>query len=178
MYLLCVFVTFFASMWRVKNCSSPDGNYCFDKPCRLSQSEFIIPYSKFMKSFSQPFSAGLRFKMRYESDDATERRYAPKVTMVFFLWDWKSYSDLIQIYDALLTCETILQIHGDHSRNWRCWPHVAWFKVEMFDGRLPFLTRHICLCHQFFFLQDIYAFITSLPFCVTFFVVNLSYMWI
>ncbi|KAG2617540.1 hypothetical protein PVAP13_3NG181796 [Panicum virgatum] len=42
---------------------------------RLSQSEFIIPYSKFMKSFSQPFSAGLRFKMRYESDDATERRY-------------------------------------------------------------------------------------------------------
>ncbi|CAL4909552.1 unnamed protein product [Urochloa decumbens] len=42
---------------------------------RLSQSEFIVPYSKFMKSFSQPFSAGLRFKMRYESDDATERRY-------------------------------------------------------------------------------------------------------
>ncbi|CAN6327289.1 unnamed protein product [Urochloa humidicola] len=42
---------------------------------RLSQSDFIIPYSKFMKSFSQPFSAGLRFKMRYESDDATERRY-------------------------------------------------------------------------------------------------------
>jgi auxin response factor len=35
-----------------------------------------------MKSFSQPFSAGLRFKMRYESDDATERRYAPKVTTV------------------------------------------------------------------------------------------------
>ncbi|EES18676.1 auxin response factor 15 [Sorghum bicolor] len=41
---------------------------------RLSQSEFIIPYSKFMKSFSQQFSAGLRFKMRYESDDASERR--------------------------------------------------------------------------------------------------------
>ncbi|XP_062232138.1 auxin response factor 15-like [Phragmites australis] len=42
---------------------------------RLSQSEFIIPYSKFMKSLSQPFSVGLRFKMRYESEDATERRY-------------------------------------------------------------------------------------------------------
>nr|CAB3460728.1 unnamed protein product [Digitaria exilis] len=42
---------------------------------RLSQSEFIIPYSKFLKSFTQPFSVGLRFKMRYESDDATERRY-------------------------------------------------------------------------------------------------------
>ncbi|KAJ1264071.1 hypothetical protein BS78_09G234700 [Paspalum vaginatum] len=42
---------------------------------RINQSEFIVPYSKFMKSFNQPFSAGLRFKMRYESDDATERRY-------------------------------------------------------------------------------------------------------
>jgi hypothetical protein len=26
--------------------------------------------------------------------------------------------DLIQIYDDLLTCKAILQIHGDHSRNW------------------------------------------------------------
>jgi hypothetical protein len=41
---------------------------------RLSHSEFIIPYSKFMRSFSQPFSAGMRFKMRYENEDATERR--------------------------------------------------------------------------------------------------------
>nr|ADG43158.1 auxin response factor 24 [Zea mays] len=41
---------------------------------RLSQSEFIIPFSKFIKSFSQPFSAGSRFKVKYESDDASERR--------------------------------------------------------------------------------------------------------
>jgi hypothetical protein len=46
----------------------------FQKSYRLSQSEFIIPFSKFIKSFSQPFSAGSRFKVRYESDDASERR--------------------------------------------------------------------------------------------------------
>ncbi|KAG8086414.1 hypothetical protein GUJ93_ZPchr0010g10924 [Zizania palustris] len=47
---------------------------------RLSQSEFIVPSWKFMKSLSQPFSVGLRFKMRYESEDATERRYSGIIT--------------------------------------------------------------------------------------------------
>jgi auxin response factor len=42
---------------------------------RLSQSEFIVPYWKFTKSFGQPFSVGLRFKMRYESEDSAERRF-------------------------------------------------------------------------------------------------------
>ncbi|KQK09126.1 auxin response factor 2 [Brachypodium distachyon] len=41
---------------------------------RLCQSEFIIPYWKFMRSVGQPFSAGMRFKMRYENEDASERR--------------------------------------------------------------------------------------------------------
>jgi len=41
---------------------------------RLSQSEFIVPYWKFMRSFNQPFSVGMRCRMRYESDDASERR--------------------------------------------------------------------------------------------------------
>ncbi|KAL6610780.1 hypothetical protein ACP70R_040749 [Stipagrostis hirtigluma subsp. patula] len=47
---------------------------------RISQSEFILPYSMFMKSLSRPFSAGMRFKMRYESEDATERRYTGLIT--------------------------------------------------------------------------------------------------
>uniref|UniRef100_A0ACD5U0M2 Uncharacterized protein n=1 Tax=Avena sativa TaxID=4498 RepID=A0ACD5U0M2_AVESA len=47
---------------------------------RLSQSEFIVPYWKFTKSVSQPFSIGLRFKMRYESEDASERRYTGIIT--------------------------------------------------------------------------------------------------
>nr|AOT28201.1 ARF protein [Phyllostachys edulis] len=47
---------------------------------RISQSEFIVPYWKFLKSFSQPFSVGLRFKMRYESEDSAERRYTGIIT--------------------------------------------------------------------------------------------------
>jgi hypothetical protein len=79
----------------------------FQKPYRLSQSEFIIPYSKFMKSFSQQFSAGLRFKMRYESDDASERR------LVFSKTLFLSYMDLLR-----LTHESIMQMHWGNSRNW------------------------------------------------------------
>lgn len=79
-----------------------------------------------MKSFSQQFSAGLRFKMRYESDDASERR------LVFSKTLFLSYMDLLR-----LTHESIMQMHWGNSRNWWCWPHVAWFEVEMFDGMLP-----------------------------------------
>ncbi|EES03412.1 hypothetical protein BDA96_03G271700 [Sorghum bicolor] len=41
---------------------------------RLSQSEFIVPYWKFTRSLNQPISVGMRCRMRYESDDASERR--------------------------------------------------------------------------------------------------------
>ncbi|XP_010260358.1 PREDICTED: auxin response factor 3-like [Nelumbo nucifera] len=42
---------------------------------RATQSEFIIPLCKFLKSFDQPFSVGMKFKMRFETEDAAERRY-------------------------------------------------------------------------------------------------------
>ncbi|KAJ6707116.1 AUXIN RESPONSE FACTOR 3 [Salix viminalis] len=40
-----------------------------------SSSEFIIPFNKFMKSLDQSFSVGMRIKMRFETEDAAERRY-------------------------------------------------------------------------------------------------------
>lgn len=42
---------------------------------RSSQSEFIISYWKFMKSFGRSVSVGTRFKMRIDSEDVAERRY-------------------------------------------------------------------------------------------------------
>ncbi|KAL5998815.1 hypothetical protein ACLOJK_009763 [Asimina triloba] len=42
---------------------------------RESQSEFIITYSKFSKSFDHSFPIGMRFKMRFDTEDAAERRY-------------------------------------------------------------------------------------------------------
>nr|ABR18397.1 unknown [Picea sitchensis] len=42
---------------------------------RTSPTEFVIPYHKYVKSFNHSFSIGMRFKMRFETEDATERRY-------------------------------------------------------------------------------------------------------
>ncbi|KAB2029471.1 hypothetical protein ES319_D05G166000v1 [Gossypium barbadense] len=49
-------------------------------PSRASSSEFIIPVHKFWKSLDHSFSVGMRFKMRFESEDAAEGRYTGVVT--------------------------------------------------------------------------------------------------
>ncbi|KAK4858347.1 hypothetical protein QYF36_015044 [Acer negundo] len=47
---------------------------------RASSSEFIIPVHKFLKSLDHTFSVGMRFRMRYETEDAAERRYTGLIT--------------------------------------------------------------------------------------------------
>ncbi|KAK8992388.1 hypothetical protein V6N11_048472 [Hibiscus sabdariffa] len=47
---------------------------------RASSSEFIVPVRKFWKSVDHSFSVGMRFKMRFETEDAAERRYTGLVT--------------------------------------------------------------------------------------------------
>ncbi|KAL1834138.1 hypothetical protein DCAR_0104307 [Daucus carota subsp. sativus] len=47
-------------------------NLCYNP--RSSSSDFVIPFSKFSKSLANSFSPGIRFKMRIETEDATERR--------------------------------------------------------------------------------------------------------
>lgn len=42
---------------------------------RVSSSEFIIPVNKFLKSLGCSYSAGMRFRMRFETEDAAERRF-------------------------------------------------------------------------------------------------------
>ncbi|KAK7290760.1 hypothetical protein RIF29_05421 [Crotalaria pallida] len=41
----------------------------------VSSSEFIIPLHKFSKSFDCSYSVGMRFRMRFETEDAAERRF-------------------------------------------------------------------------------------------------------
>ncbi|KAH6773660.1 Transcriptional factor B3 family protein / auxin-responsive factor AUX/IAA-like protein [Perilla frutescens var. hirtella] len=41
---------------------------------RLRSSEIIVPYHKFCKSLAQTFSCGMRFKIRFETEDSSERR--------------------------------------------------------------------------------------------------------
>ncbi|XP_010538186.1 PREDICTED: auxin response factor 3-like [Tarenaya hassleriana] len=47
---------------------------------KSSWSDFIIPARKFLKSVDYPFCIGMRFKMRVESEDATERRCTGIIT--------------------------------------------------------------------------------------------------
>lgn len=42
---------------------------------RTSQSEFIIPYDKYMEAVNSNLSVGMRFKMRFEGEEAPERRF-------------------------------------------------------------------------------------------------------
>ncbi|CAI0557779.1 unnamed protein product [Linum tenue] len=53
-------------------------NVCYNP--RVSSSEFVIPLNKFMKSLDYSFCAGMRFKMRFETEDAAERRYSGMIT--------------------------------------------------------------------------------------------------
>ncbi|KAK8504004.1 hypothetical protein V6N11_047727 [Hibiscus sabdariffa] len=49
-------------------------------PSRASSSEFVISVHKFLKSLDHSFSIGRRFKMRFEAEDAAERRHLGVVT--------------------------------------------------------------------------------------------------
>ncbi|XP_027919610.1 auxin response factor 3-like isoform X2 [Vigna unguiculata] len=42
---------------------------------RVSSSEFIIPVKKFLRSLDYSYSIGTRFRMRFETEDAAERRF-------------------------------------------------------------------------------------------------------
>ncbi|KAH9323126.1 hypothetical protein KI387_017765 [Taxus chinensis] len=43
---------------------------------RVSPSEFIVPHSKYIETFNINVSVGMRFKMRFEGEDAPERRFS------------------------------------------------------------------------------------------------------
>ncbi|KAL8136789.1 hypothetical protein V2J09_002790 [Rumex salicifolius] len=47
---------------------------------RISSSDFIIPFKRFLRSIDRPFSVGMRFKMRYETEDTAERRFTGVIT--------------------------------------------------------------------------------------------------
>ncbi|GAB4831322.1 Arf GTPase arf3 [Ancistrocladus abbreviatus] len=55
-------------------------NICYNP--RASSSEFIVPFRRFLRSFNHPFSVGMRFRMRFEAEDAPERRFDGVITGV------------------------------------------------------------------------------------------------
>ncbi|XP_038713776.1 auxin response factor 2B-like isoform X2 [Tripterygium wilfordii] len=49
---------------------------------RTSPAEFIIPFDKYMESLKSDHSVGMRFKMRFEGEEAPEQRFSGTVTGV------------------------------------------------------------------------------------------------
>nr|CAX63106.1 ETTIN protein [Cabomba aquatica] len=49
---------------------------------RASPAEFMVPYWKYLRSCSHPFSMGMRLKIRVETEDAVEKRYTGHITGV------------------------------------------------------------------------------------------------
>lgn len=47
---------------------------------RGGSSEFIVPFNRFLKSLANSFSPGMRFKMRFETEDAGDRRSTGIIT--------------------------------------------------------------------------------------------------
>nr|WDA53371.1 auxin response factor 15-like [Erycina pusilla] len=66
----------------LKNAVSTKKMFQINYNPRVNQSEFIVPYWKFKKSCSYSLSVGTRFKMRFESEDAAERRCTGLITAV------------------------------------------------------------------------------------------------
>ncbi|XP_078160215.1 auxin response factor 23-like [Carex rostrata] len=61
-----------ATAWHACNTGSPFTVYY--KP-RTSPSEFIIPFDQYMEAIKSNYSIGMRFKMRFEGEEAPEQRF-------------------------------------------------------------------------------------------------------
>ncbi|KAK9131919.1 hypothetical protein Scep_011447 [Stephania cephalantha] len=70
---------------------------------REKASQFIVPFSKFSKSFNKSVHIGMRFKMQIESKHDTERRYCGLITgigdMDPVLWPGSKWRSLLVRWD-------------------------------------------------------------------------------
>ncbi|KAG9140559.1 hypothetical protein Leryth_016070 [Lithospermum erythrorhizon] len=88
----------------VKSISSKSAfTICYNP--RLISSEFIVPFYKFSKSLTLTFSAGTRFKIRFETDEAVERRHCGLVIGMSDLdpirWPGSKWRSLLVRWDDL-----------------------------------------------------------------------------
>lgn len=63
-----------SSIAAVVNAISMRGTFDICYNPRVRSSEIIVPHHKFCKSLTQTFSCGMRFKIRFETEDSSERR--------------------------------------------------------------------------------------------------------
>lgn len=75
----------------------------FYKP-RVSISAFLVPVQKYAKAMAQSLSVGMRFKMKCEADDGSERSYAGTITGLVDMdanWPGSKWRSVIVNWDEM-----------------------------------------------------------------------------
>jgi hypothetical protein len=93
-----------ATAWHAINTKSMFTVYY--KP-RTSPSEFIIPYDQYMESVKNNYSIGMRFRMRFEGEEAPEQRFTGTIVgseNLDQLWPESSWRSLkVTLFITIIT---------------------------------------------------------------------------
>lgn len=97
---------------------------------RASPSSFVVPVEKLAASLSNKLSVGMRFKMKFEGEDATERRFGHLYVCYLLKAEnmLSSCSDLV-FFSHL--CSYSGTITGIEDLNAGCWPNSEWRSLRV-----------------------------------------------
>ncbi|XP_068636397.1 auxin response factor 4-like [Aristolochia californica] len=106
------------------NAISTNSNFHVFYSPRASPAEFVIPYRKYINSISHPISVGMRFKMRFEMEDAVERRYSGVISAIGDVdplrWSESRWRCLTVTWD-----EDIVAAHHERVSPWEIEPSIS-----------------------------------------------------
>ncbi|KAI4322238.1 hypothetical protein L6164_021949 [Bauhinia variegata] len=92
---------------------------------RASHAEFVVPYQKYVKSIKNPVTIGTRFKMKFEMDEASERRCSAGIVSGIgdldpYRWPKSKWRRLMVRWD-----EDISSNHQERVSPWEIDPCVS-----------------------------------------------------
>lgn len=88
-------------------------------------SQFIIGLNKYLEAVNNKFSVGMRFKMRFEGDDAPERRYLVLILV---------FECCLISLGCVLSHTLSGQVHGHYCWGWRCIYGMVRLQMAVFEG--------------------------------------------
>jgi hypothetical protein len=120
---------------------------------RQSPSEFVIPVAKYCKAINTQVDVGMRFRMVFETEESSVRRWAPvkevRILQLISIKVFLSNTSLIACLQFILTVpETFvlkLQIHGHYYWDWGPWSHqVAEIRLALSQGMSNWNQLKLC----------------------------------
>jgi len=111
-----------------------------------------------MRSFNQPFSVGMRCRMRYESDDASERRllwFNNNIHLCQRVWNEHRSFWFHSWWDSFFRCTGIIigsreaepMWHGSKWKSLAVYSLLSWFAYKM-NADISFNVSSVSMCFQ------------------------------